>query len=362
MKENMSVFEQQELTPPGELEQNDEKLLDVPPRTLIASFWNRLFAFIIDGIIIAIPLVIIGYALREFVFLLGPWGRIIGYAVIIPYWGYFNSKARLGQTFGKRIMNIVVVDKNNQYLNLRKSFLRASVLGMISMLNGWSIPLIIENPIISILVTTIVLGGTLAMFYGLVFNRMTRQAIHDLLVGSYVIKAPRNLESVTPQSPLTHQRIMYGLVGVGLLIGIVGFFFQQNQAIPDITDGEWKEIQELHSALSDGNEFFDVSVDRVDRRSSMQSSAVLKDLNIKVWSKISCNRDPDYCEELIARIAQLAFEEYDGLENLSGMIITVENRFDLGLASGNAGYGLSLSMEDWQSRLENGFDNDNLWD
>ncbi len=336
----------------GDLKQDDEKTIKELSQTSIAGFWRRLFAFIIDGFIVAIPLIILGYVFRDIAFSLGPWGRIFGYALIILYWGYFNSEKRSGQTFGKQVTKIAVVDSNNRYFGMGRSFLRAFILGLIFMLNGWALPFL-QNPVIAILLAIIVFGGTLALVYGLVFNRTTRQGIHDLLVGSYVINAPPHLEAATPRIPRTHQRITFGLLGLGLLMGIAGLLVQRSQPTLGILEtGEWEEIQELQSSLMEDGEFFSVSVNRVNR-SRVGSSTVLKDLNIEVWAKTPCSRNPGYCNDLVEQVARTAFEKYDNIENLSGMRIAVVNRFDFGLASGNLTRGAAWSMEDWQRELEN---------
>jgi Txe/YoeB family toxin of Txe-Axe toxin-antitoxin module len=220
------------------------------------------------------------------------------------------------------------------------------------MLNGWALP-ILQNPVIAILLTIIIFGGVFTLIYGLVFNRTTRQGIHDLLVGSYVINAPPNLEAITPQIPRIHQRITYGLLGVGLIISIAGLLVQQSQSTLGILEtGELGEIQELQSSLLDNDDFFSVGVTRVNRN-RVGSPEVLKDLNIEVWTKTSCKRNPSYCNELVNQIARTAFEKYGNIENLSGMRIAVVNRFDFGLASGNLTQGVAWSIEDWQKELEN---------
>ena len=101
----------------------------------------------------------------------------------------------------------------------------------------------------------------------------------------------------------------------------------------------------------DKGEFFSVSVNRANR-SQVGSPTVLKDLNIEVWEKTSCNRNPDYCDELKEQIAHTAFMEYDNIKNLSRMRITIVNRFDLGLASGQLTWGTAWSIENWQKELD----------
>ena len=67
--------------------------------------------------------------------------------------------------------------------------------------------------------------------------------------------------------------------------------------------------------------------------------------------KTSCNQQPDYCEQLIRDIGRIAFDEYDGLDNLSGMKVTVFNRFEFGLANGQRAQGIHWRIEDWQAEL-----------
>lgn len=319
----------------------------------IAGFWRRFLAFALDGLILGIPLIILGFVFRDIAFSLGPWGRLIGYSIIFLYWSYFNSSLRNGQTIGKKAMKIAVVDGNGAYLSLGKSMLRAGVLASIGLLNGWALPLM-QNPVIAFIATVIIFGGGLALLYGLIFNRKTRQGIHDLLAGSYVVKAPPNPETIVPPIPRIHKRITFGLVGFGLVLGLAGLVIQginSNPTFGILESEEWQEIQELQAILLENDEFFTVGVQRLNRH-QVGSETVMKDLNIDVWVKQSCGRNPEYCDDLLKQIAQTAFENYDDIDNLTGMRITLSNRFDLGLARGNLNRGAAWTIEDWRKQLE----------
>lgn len=317
----------------------------------IAGFWRRLAAFIIDGFIIGVPLIIIGFVFRDWAFSLGPWGRIVGYVIILVYWGFFNSKFRDGQTLGKRMMKIAIVDGNGAYLSPGKALLRAFILAVIGLLNRWQLPLL-QNPILMVIATTIIFGGGLAVLYGFIFNRKTRQGLHDLVVGSYVVKAPPNPQVIAPTIPLIHKRITIGFVGLGLVLGLSGFFLQSaNTTLGILEPEEWEEIQELHAILSENDEFFTVGVNRLNRQ-QVGSPTVMRDLNIEVWVKKSCSRDPEYCNELLKQIAHTAFENYDDIDNLTGMRIAIINQFDLGLATGNFKQGAAWTIEDWRKQLK----------
>jgi hypothetical protein len=58
------------------------------------------------------------------------------------------------------------------------------------------------------------------------------------------------------------------------------------------------------------------------------------------------------CDVLLNQVAQTAFENYDGIDNLSGMRITLVNRFDLGLATGSLNRGAAWTIEDWRKQLQ----------
>lgn len=324
----------------------------VPPYFSIAGFWRRFFAFLVDGFLISIPLLILGFGFRDVAYRMGPYGRILGAAIIITYWTVFHSEYGEGQTLGKRLLKIAVVDKNNQYLSLKKSFVRAVALELIFLLNGWSLPFF-QNPLISVVVTIIVLGGVLLLFYGLVFNRKTRQGPHDLLVGSYVINSlPVITSAVPPPLPKIHRRFMIGLAVIAVFISLVALAVPSLVPALNVVDkSEWNDIQDLYQTLSQRDDVFLVGVNRVNR-TSFNSGDTLRDLNIQVWLKTPCSKNRETCDEVVEEIARTVFSEYDGIENLDGMRITVYNRFDLGIANGTFSQGAELRMEDWQAMLE----------
>ncbi|HID52495.1 MAG TPA: RDD family protein [Anaerolineae bacterium] len=324
----------------------------VPPYYAIAGFWRRFFAFVVDGIIISIPLLIIGFGFRNIAFRMGPYGRILGAVIIIAYWTVFHSEYGEGQTLGKRLLKITVIDKNNQYLSLKKSFVRAVALELIFLLNGWSLPLF-QNPIIGIVVTMIVLVGVLLLFYGLVFNRKTRQGPHDLLVGSYVINSlPVVTNAVPPPLPKIHRRFIIGLAVIAVLVSLAALAVPSLVPALNVVDkSEWNEIQDLYQTLSQRDDAFLVGVNRVNR-TFFGGGGTLRDLNIQVWLKTPCSQNQARCDEVVKEIARTVFAEYDNVENLDGMRITVYNRFELGIANGTFSQGAELRMEDWQALLE----------
>jgi uncharacterized RDD family membrane protein YckC len=316
----------------------------------IAGFWRRVLAIILDITFLAIPLIILGFVFEDLAFSLGPWGRLFGYGIMFLYWGCLTSKLGKGQTIGKKIMKIAVVDSQGSYLALGKALLRALILVLMGLLNGWNFPYG-QDPIVVVISSTFVFGGGLAVGYGLIFNRKTRQGIHDLLVKSYVVKGPTELGAIAPEIPRLHTRISYGLVGLGLVLGIASLFLRGlTPTFGVLEPGDLPQMMEIRSAIANSGDFFNVSIQR-NNRQQLGNSNILKDLDIKIWAKKSCARDPEYCHQVIMQSASTVFERFDNIDHLSGMVITVTNVFDLGLATGNYTKGIAWSIEDWRKNL-----------
>lgn len=215
----------------------------------IAGFWRRLGAFLIDLLMLSVPLLIFGFALRDLAYSLGPWGRIVGYGVLLLYWGCFNSRLGGGQTVGKRCLEARVVDGHGACLSPGKAMLRALILLPIGLLNGWAVPLL-ENPIAAVIATTAVFGGGLSLLYAMLFNRRTRQGIHDLIVGSYVVKTIPKPGTIAARTPGFHRHVTYGLVAAGLALALVGYLPEGVHPLSEIVDRqEWQQLHRLHAAL-----------------------------------------------------------------------------------------------------------------
>ncbi|MEM7111091.1 MAG: RDD family protein [Chloroflexota bacterium] len=318
----------------------------------IAGFWLRVFAYLLDLLIFVVFFQLAGWLFRDFAFSLGPWGRLIGYGLIVPYWAFFNSEKGSGQTIGKQLMKIVVVDQDNNYLTFSQSLQRALIIAVISLLNRWQLPLL-EQPILAFIATFIIFGGGLAFIYGLVFNRVTRQGLHDLLIGSYVVMTPLVTTQVMQPIPYSHKRNTYGLLSVGMLIALISLLWQGSPpTLGIIQQGEWDEILALQASLADNDDFFGVGVNRVNRTSS-GSQTVEKRLSIEVWSKTSCEQQLDYCQALIDEVARQVLDTYGFRDTLTGMRVSVYNRFDFGLAFGRFFVAFDYPIPEWQRRLQN---------
>lgn len=113
---------------------------------------RRMLALLVDfGLIM-----LIGWLLGKVLFvqlsLLGKLGSLVGYTILILYFGIFNSRVSSGQTLGKRITDICVTGSNNEKIGIPKSLARAFILLMPFLANFAETDFILLNRIVGVLV------------------------------------------------------------------------------------------------------------------------------------------------------------------------------------------------------------------
>ncbi|MFC5741792.1 RDD family protein [Dyella tabacisoli] len=198
----------------------------------LAGFWRRLGAFAIDCVLLGMVGSILGQLLFGQLARLGGYGTWLGFAIALAYFGICNSRINGGQTFGKKVLSVRVVDVHGQLLSLSRSLCRYTVLGLPFFLNGMSIDPQRPMPWLVYLVALIFIGGGLSIIYLYIFNRRTRQSLHDLAVGSYVVRVEPRL----PVKPLAslwqgHFVVLALLAVAGLAAPVVGERVSHSQGL-----------------------------------------------------------------------------------------------------------------------------------
>lgn len=163
-----------------------------PSRTRpIGSLWRRFLAYLVDISILGFVGYRAGDALFDMFSHLGPWGRLVGFCVALPYFGILESRIGGGQSIGKRWLKLRVVDARGSTLSFRKTLARCAVFAVPSFLFGFDLALpVTRTPwFASILMFAVVFGIGGSTLYFITFNSNTRQGLHDRAVGSYVANA-----------------------------------------------------------------------------------------------------------------------------------------------------------------------------
>lgn len=155
-----------------------------------SGFWRRVFAWIIDSIVLGAVCYAIGWLAMDYVSAWGTNGRVVGLTLGILYFGVTASGLGGGRSVGMRICGLKVARMNGRPLGLLAALLRAVVLVAPWMLNGWYFQTkdTMLATVIGVAAITAVFGVTLAQIYLLLFNLPTRRMVHDLISGSIVVR------------------------------------------------------------------------------------------------------------------------------------------------------------------------------
>jgi uncharacterized RDD family membrane protein YckC len=177
-----------------------ESIASQPGVLPVSGFWRRVVAFASDGLVLGVLGLAVGMLAFDALAQLGVYGRAVGFAVSLAYFGLLNSRVGGGQTLGKRALGIRATALDGQLLSVPRSLLRYSVLGLPWFLNGAPLPMDVILSPFGYVLSLIVFGGLLSILYLLVFNRSTRRSLHDYAAGSWVVltDAPGTERSAPP--------------------------------------------------------------------------------------------------------------------------------------------------------------------
>ncbi|MBL4799554.1 MAG: RDD family protein [Oleispira sp.] len=288
----------------------------------IANFWRRIGALFIDTLILGLVGFLLGLALESTFVQIGGWGRLIGFVIALVYFGVMNSKLFNGQTIGKRLLNLRVVDSDNQTIPLVKSVLRCIVLAAPFSLNGAQFS---NEALLSFLMyplSLVVFGGLFSIIYLYLFNRVTRQSLHDLAVGTFVVNA--NIEN---------QKV--GKVWKPHLV-VVAVFFVAAAIIPAFTgklaqSEPFIDMLAVQSALSNEPGVTYASVTTSTTTFSSLNEGTKTTTYVTAQAVLSSNNVSDV--ELARHLAAIVIKSYPEAMNKDALRITLTYGYDIGIWS-----------------------------
>jgi uncharacterized RDD family membrane protein YckC len=287
----------------------------------ISGFWRRIVAFFIDTLLLAICGLAAGLFLFDFFARLGLWGRLIGFGVALAYFTLLNSRWGKGKTVGKRIMGIEVVDSSGEYIPMGRSLVRYVILGVPFFLNG--IPVGVVHSPIGYLVGFLVLGLGGAIVYLYVFNRRTRQSLHDLAVGTFVVsgKVPGEFTAESVWRP-------HLVIAGAWCMAVIGFAFATPLLMKNATLADLVTVQrklQTSGKVNSATVFVGTNWTYVNgaqqKNSYFQSTAMWKE------------RPSDYAAAA-KEMASIILANYPGIQEKDFVDITVSYGYDIGIAHG----------------------------
>lgn len=303
----------------------------------IAGFWRRAGAFVIDSVLLAILGYGLGMVLGDQFEALGAWGRAVGFVIALAYFGTMESGLFQGRTFGKFALGIKVVTTAGAPLGLGRALLRASVFHAPYFLNNAVLGNGDAGSIVAVVQALLVFGLGGAVAYLCVFNRRTRQSVHDLLVGAVVVRA--GTRDVPPLLPIWrgHVAIMAAL----LAVAAAGSTYMYST----FADGELKPLMALQRQVS--------RVPGV-RRAGVFMNTVVNGANHASYLTINVlTRTGDVDERALANsVAALALNTSPSASEVDTLSVVVTHGYDIGIASRWISNAFAFSPNEWRARTK----------
>jgi uncharacterized RDD family membrane protein YckC len=327
----------------------------LPPDRAIGMLWRRLVAFAIDGIIIGL----VGFAITlpffETFSRVGSWGPLVGFCLAFPYFVILNSSIGNSQTLGKWLMHLRVIDKNGNTISFWRSVIRYAVFAVPYFLNEMSLPATRTPWVVSTLVAIVVAGVGGATLYLVLFNRHTRQGIHDLAVGSYVADADKD-GSLKIEPIWGAHWVILGLLlivfflGTGVLsdkLAQWGTFSQLLEDVRLVEDMEGVQaagVQDLNTSNSGSGEKKKILVINVYWAGKWPNKqAFANDRTfVKKWEDKQAFAD---------QVAKLIIEHDPTVKEHDQLKITVIRGYSLGIARAQVSYYYQHTPAEWNARL-----------
>jgi uncharacterized RDD family membrane protein YckC len=306
----------------------------------IAGFWRRLFAFVIDNAILGVPAALLGFALFDQFAKLGGWGRAVGFMVALLYFGLMNSALGGGQTLGKRLMKIRVVNSNDSPISVARSSLRFLILGAPFFLNGAAFPPRIFTSWIGIMIGFVIFGIGGTIIYLFVFNRRNRRALHDLISGTFVVKT----NSPAGASKANTWGGHYVVIGLVFVVCLVAPIFLKPLAEKPV----FKDILSLQSRLmSEPNVWQATVISGKSFTSNATGTHWISSTSVTLRVNIPIVDDDAFASS----IARILLDNYPELANRDRIVVVISYGYDIGIAWASRWHVYNLSRVEWEQRI-----------
>lgn len=308
-----------------------------------SGFWRRVAAYSIDAILLGVVGIILGSNFYDYFLSIGQTGRVYGLVIYLIYFATLNSKFGNGQTLGKRLLKISVVNQDGNTISLSRSVVRQSIVAAPIFLNGLTLPANESLLIATVLLGTIVFGIGGAISYFLVFNTKTRRTLHDFICGSHVIRVEKEKAGVE-YIPLwkghfaTLAIITAGVITAGTLLS---GWLQTNFDLSQITA--------LYNKLSSQNDIRQAGVSITTRHSfGNDDQERITTLSIVASPPHRLSSNSEYAMQVVG----VALDDKTILPHSDIITFGIQTGFDLGIAKKHTTYSISDYAANWNAAID----------
>lgn len=313
----------------------------------ISSFWSRIAAFVVDMILLSILGMILGIFFGDYFVLLNTNGVLIGFIISLIYFSIMNSHIGNGQTLGKLLLKVKVIDKNGNPLSFQKAFFRALVLTAPYFLVNYRIPGVAEESILYLVKVQIMFYALIGLTAVYIFNKFTRQSIHDLTVNSFVVDqtqygSEHEIQSIKPYVFY----IFGGLVAILMLITIYNFSKPKQDKLADVRTVQ-KELLKIDGVLN-------AATTRNTHTFRGQGETSVTESLTGVLYVVKAPKDYQEFQNspLVKKAVKILVENYPESENLDVINIQLVRAYNLGIWKSSFSYNDSKSPFEWLETFE----------
>lgn len=314
---------------------------------------SRFAAYMIDVLLLGAFGMILGLLLRSSFAKMGYQGLLVGFSISIAYFGFGNSKFFKGQTVGKKILNLRVVNSDYSTLSVWKSMLRSSIYTVpYFFLNyriiGWS-----ELSASYIGKSIICLSFLIVLPIHFIMNTPTRQALHDLFLGTYVINTDGYSEVPLGKSrnlPTTITGIIaLLLISLFVLLNILNK--NKNQIVKELVPLKEK-IDNLdkvaYSAISQNTS----TTRQIGSEEITRSNYLL--INIVMKENLLAGVSPANIEIIspVKDAIKIVLSDYEELNNLDYIQVSLMYGFNIGISKSSRYLTSYCSVDEWRHKIE----------
>ena len=308
----------------------------------IAKFWTRLGAFLIDILFLGVLGFFLGLFFKDYFIPLGDYGAIVGFVISIIYFTLCNSSILGGQTIGKRLTNLKVIDCDDNLLSIKGSFIRSLILTFPYFFINIGIPGLSDNSIIQILWAVLLLTLFIGLIYYYIFNKSTRQSLHDIVAKSYVVEDYEESEQI--ERALIKPIINYIYYAISILLVISTICFSLINNNPTL-----EELGQLHTKLNsiDGVIKSSVNLNTTTVFGSNSSSTNLI-CNLVVSQKMNNNSlDSIEKNDFLKSVVSVVLNNYSGKDKIDNITINFVSGYNIGIYKSTNSIWFSKTPKEW---------------
>lgn len=291
----------------------EAELKKLPPINPISGFWIRILAFAVDLMLLGLLGRLLGLLFFKQFVELGQWGNLVGFPIALLYFGILNSKIGNGQTIGKKLLRIKVINKNTTYICLRASLLRSAILILPAI---FPVPFKLSSA--SFLIALFLLLLQISIIYTYIANVYSRQSIHDLICKTYVVK-------FSVSENFSAMRIPKSFYVFLLIVNICIIAFSAYAGSKIYSHPPFKNLITLQDQLYGLGDFTNISTNA---GKTWNKNTEFKYVSAEIIQKIKPASDEDEAK----KIAKFILNNYPDAKAKDYIRVTLSYGYDIGIA------------------------------